>query len=156
MTLELLQEYNANKPFIRQMRELKQQLAEAEEKIREGKEDYGVTLKLLEEYNANKPFLVQIQKLKHQLIDTEEELQKCKLHLENEEFWDELGEMFKWSISEDELYKASMELGLGGSSIVDRKPSLSPANLKDMVMDVFYHPSRYVEVIREMMDIYNL
>jgi len=39
MTLELLQEYNANKPFILQMQKLKQQLADAEEKIREGKEE---------------------------------------------------------------------------------------------------------------------
>jgi predicted RNase H-like nuclease (RuvC/YqgF family) len=37
--LELLQEYNANKPFILQMRKLKQQLEDAEEKIREGKEE---------------------------------------------------------------------------------------------------------------------
>src|SRR5215207_922880 len=39
MTLELLQEYNANKPFILQKRKLQQQLADAEEKIREGKEE---------------------------------------------------------------------------------------------------------------------
>jgi len=39
MTLELLQEYNANKPFILQMRKLKQQLVDAEEKIREGKDE---------------------------------------------------------------------------------------------------------------------
>lgn len=38
MILESLQEYNANKPFIQQMRKLKQQLADAEEKIREGDE----------------------------------------------------------------------------------------------------------------------
>jgi hypothetical protein len=39
MTLELLQEYNANKPFIQEMRKLEQQLADKEEKIREGKEE---------------------------------------------------------------------------------------------------------------------
>jgi septum formation topological specificity factor MinE len=36
------------------------------------------------------------------------------------------------------------------------EPGLSPNYLKDMVMDIFNHPSKYVEVIREMMDIYNL
>ena len=39
MTLELLQEYNANKPFIQHMQKLEQQLADKEEKIREGKEE---------------------------------------------------------------------------------------------------------------------
>ena len=34
MTLELLQEYNANKPFIQHMQKLKQQLADKEEEIR--------------------------------------------------------------------------------------------------------------------------
>ncbi len=39
MTLELLQEYNANKPFIQHMRKLKQQLADKEEEICKGKEE---------------------------------------------------------------------------------------------------------------------
>jgi hypothetical protein len=39
MTLELLQEYNANKPFILQMRKLEQQLVDAEEKICKGEEE---------------------------------------------------------------------------------------------------------------------
>jgi hypothetical protein len=37
MTLELLQEYNTNKPFIQQIRKLEQQLADKEEEIRKGK-----------------------------------------------------------------------------------------------------------------------
>ena len=47
-----------------------------------------------------------------------------------------------------------MELGLGRYS--DGKPGLSPAYLKDMVMDVFNYPGKYVDVIGEIMDIYNL
>ena len=39
MTLELLQEYNANKPFIQRIRKLEQQLADKEEEIRKGKEE---------------------------------------------------------------------------------------------------------------------
>ena len=39
ITLELLQEYNANKPFTQQMRELKQQLEDAKEKVRKLEEE---------------------------------------------------------------------------------------------------------------------
>jgi hypothetical protein len=39
MTLELLQEYNANKPFLLRIQNLKQQLVDAKEKIRKGKEE---------------------------------------------------------------------------------------------------------------------
>ena len=37
----------------------------------------------------------------------------------------------------------------------DKNPSLSGSDLKKWVMDGFYHPSRYVEVIRQTRDIYN-
>jgi transcriptional regulator with XRE-family HTH domain len=39
MTLELLQEYNANKSFLLRIQNLKQQLVDAKEKIRKGKEE---------------------------------------------------------------------------------------------------------------------
>jgi transcriptional regulator with XRE-family HTH domain len=133
---------------------LRKEIDQIETKKQDALKDYGVTIELLQEYNANKPFLVHIQNLEQQVSDTEEKLQKYKQDLESEEFWDEIGEMFMWSISENELVKARMELGLGRYS--DGKPGLSPAYLKDMVMDVFNHPSKYVDVIGEMMDIYNL
>ena len=74
--------------------------------------DYGITLELLQEYNANKPILGWVQNLKQQLADTEEKLHKCEQDLENEKIFDKLGEELMWSISGNELDKASMELAL--------------------------------------------
>ena len=44
-------------------------------------------------------------------------------------------------------------LGFNGSNLVQR---LNPGNLKDMVMEVYHHPSKYLKAITSMMDIYNL
>jgi hypothetical protein len=33
---------------------------------------------------------------------------------------------------------------------------LNPRNLKDMVMEVYHHLSKYLKAITQMMDIYNL
>jgi hypothetical protein len=134
---------------------LRKKIGQIEAKKQDVLRDYGLTLESLQEYNANKPLVVQIQNLKQQVTDTEEDLQKFKQDLENEKFLDEQGEMLMWSISENELDEANMELGFGRYTITGGKPGLSPAYLRDMVMDVFNHPSKYVEVIREMMYIYN-
>jgi hypothetical protein len=55
----------------------------------------------------------------------------------------------------DELNNASIGLGLSPLGNFDKNPSLSGSDLKKWVMDGFYHPSRYVEVIRQTSDIYN-
>jgi transcriptional regulator with XRE-family HTH domain len=117
--------------------------------------DYGVTLELLREYNENKPFLLQIQKYEQQSADANEKRRECQRELENEKFWNEFEEQYTWSIPAYELNKASLGLGLSTINNFDGKPSLSGSDLKKWVMDVFYHPSRYVKVIREMRDIYN-
>ena len=70
-------------------------------------------------------------------------------------FWNELEEQHTWKISVDELNNASVELGLSPINNFDKNPSLSVNDLKEWAMDVFYHPSRYVEVIRQIRDIYN-
>ena len=79
-----------------------------------------MTLKLLQEYNANKPFLVHIQNLEQQVSDTEEKLQKYKQDLESEEFWDEIGEMFMWSISENDLLRPGWNLALVDIAMVNQ------------------------------------
>jgi transcriptional regulator with XRE-family HTH domain len=117
--------------------------------------DYGVTLELLREYNENKPFLLQIQKYEQQLADANEKRRECQQELENEKSWNKFEEQHTWSISPDELNKASLGLGLSPIDNFDGKPSLSGSDLKKWVMDVFYHPSKYVRVIREIRDIYN-
>lgn len=112
--------------------------------------DCGMTIKLLEEYNANKPFLMQIRKLKQEKADAEEKQRQAEKKLETEILFNEVGEQLDWSISEDELNKASTKLGLGRLHNFAGTPRLNPSDLKEMVMDVFHHPSRYVEVIRQM------
>jgi hypothetical protein len=74
--------------------------------------DYGMTLELLREYNANKPFLIQIQKYEQLLADANEKERECQQELENEKFWNKIEEQHTWSISADELNKASVGLGL--------------------------------------------
>jgi hypothetical protein len=116
--------------------------------------DYGVTLELLLEYNENKPFLLQIQKYEQQLADANEKRRECQQKLENEKSWNKFEEQHTWSISPDELNKASLGLGLSPIDNFDGKPSLSGSDLKKWVMDVFYHPSKYVKEIREIRDTY--
>jgi transcriptional regulator with XRE-family HTH domain len=134
---------------------LRKEIDQIEAKKQDALKNYNMTLELLQEYNANKPFILQMRKLKQQLTDKEEEIRKGKEELENERFWNEREEQHTWSISEDELDKASIELGLSPLHNFDMKPSLSVAYLKRLVMDVFYHPSRYPGVIRQIRDIYN-
>ena len=45
------------------------------------------------------------------------------------------------------------ELRYGTNSSLVRK--IEPGYLKNMVMDVYYYPSKYVDVIRQMMNTYN-
>jgi hypothetical protein len=117
--------------------------------------DHGMTLELLREYNANKPFLIQIQKYEQLLADAYEKKRKCQQELENEKFWNKFEEQYTWSISADELNRASVGLGLSSIDNIDGKPSLSGSNLKKWAMDIFYHPSRYVKVIKEIRDVFN-
>jgi hypothetical protein len=94
-----------------------------------------------------------IQKYEQQLADANEKIRVCQQELEKEKFWNEFEEQYTWSIPAYELNKASLGLGLSSIDIIYRRPSLSGSDLKKWVMDVFYHPSKYVKVIREMRDI---
>lgn len=117
--------------------------------------DYGVTLELVREYDANKPLLLQIQEYKRQLANANEEKRECQQELKREKTWNKFEEEYTWSISAYELNKARLGLGLSSIDNFDRRQSLSGGDLKKWVMDVFYHPSKYVKVIREIRDIYN-
>jgi hypothetical protein len=70
--------------------------------------DYGMTLELPREYNENKPFLLQIQKYREQSADANEKLRECQDELEKEKCWNKFEEQYTWSISADELNKASV------------------------------------------------
>jgi hypothetical protein len=83
------------------------------------------------------------------------EKRECQQELIREETWNKFEEDYTWSISAYELNKASLGLGLSSIDNFDRRPSSSGSDLKKWVMDVFYHPSKYVKVIREIRYIYN-
>jgi len=134
---------------------LRKEIDQIEAKKRDALRDCGMTLELLQEYNAYKPFLLEIRKLKEELADAEEKIREGEQKLGKAEFWNKLEEGYTWSISEDELNKASTALGLSRLDNFDRKPSLSVGDLREMVMDVFYHPSRYEKILRQTRDIYN-
>jgi hypothetical protein len=134
---------------------LTKEIDQIEAKKQDALKDCDMTLELLQEYNANKPFILQMRKLKQQLADAEEKIRKGEEDLEKERFWNKFEERHTWKISVDELNKASIGLGLSPVGNFDKNPSLSASDLKEMVMDVFEHPSKYIEVIRQMRDIYD-
>ena len=133
----------------------RKELDQIEAKKQDALKDSNMTLELLQEYNANKPFIIKIRNLVQQLADAEEKISKGKEELENERFWNEFEEQYTWRVSVEEINNASLGLGLSTIDNFDRNPSLSVSDLKKWVKDVFYHPSKYVGVIRQMRDIYN-
>jgi hypothetical protein len=134
---------------------LRKEIDQIEAKKQDALKDCNMTLELLQEYNANKPFILQMRKLEQQLADAEEKIRKGEEELENERFWNEFEEQHTWSVSVDELNKASIGLGLIPVGNFDKNPCLSVSDLKKWAMDIFYHPSRYVEEIRQIRDIYD-
>ena len=134
---------------------LRGELDQLEAKKQDALRDNEATAELLQEYNANKPFIQQIRMLKQQLADKDEEIRKGKEELENERFWKAFEERHTWSTSGDELDKASIGLGLSPLYNIDGNPSLDVGDLKEWVMDVFYHPGMYVDALRQIRDIYN-
>jgi transcriptional regulator with XRE-family HTH domain len=134
---------------------LRNEIDQIEAKKQDAFNDCNMTLESLQEYNANKPFIQQIRKLKQQLADKDEEIRKGKEGLETERLFNFLGELYTWRVSFDELNEASIGVGLSPLDNIDNNPSLSVSYLREMVMDVFYHPSKYVEVIRQMRDVYD-
>lgn len=134
---------------------LRKEIDQTEAKKEDTLRDYEVTLEQLQEYNANKPFIQQMRKLKQELADAKEETLKVKNELETEILFNRLGEQHTWKVSADELNEASIGLGLSRLDNIDNSPHLEVRDLKKWVMDVYYHPSKYVKVIRQMRDIYN-
>ena len=127
-TAELLREYNANKPFIQQIRKLRQQVAEKEEEIAEKEEE---------------------------IAEKEEEAREAKNELGTEKLFNIVGKQITWRVSREELDEASIGLGLSRTYNIDNDPHLEVRDLRKWVMDVFYHPNKYVNPLRQIRDIYN-
>jgi transcriptional regulator with XRE-family HTH domain/predicted DNA-binding protein YlxM (UPF0122 family) len=134
---------------------LRKEIDQIKAKKEDALRDYEMTLELLQEYNANKPFIQQMRNLRQELADAKEETLNVKKELETEKLFNYLGEQRTWMVSKDELDEASIGLGLSRIDNIDNSPHLEVRDLKKWVMDVFYHPSRYVKEIRQIRDIYN-
>jgi hypothetical protein len=64
--------------------------------------------------------------------------------------WKGIENRHTWAIPEEELIEANKKLSSGGSYVVQ---ALSPQSLKRMVMDVYRYPCKYVEVIKQIINI---
>ena len=117
-------------------------------------QDHNVTINTLQEYERNKPVADNLTATKMELEEVKKERDSYKKGLERERLWKRLEERQRWLIVVPEYEKANEELRSGTSSSLVRK--LEPGYLKNMVMDVYYYPSKYVDVIRQLMNTYNL
>jgi hypothetical protein len=88
-----------------------------------------------------------------ELEKVEKERHSYKIDLKHERLWKRKEEQYTWLVSATELDKATQELRSGTNSSLVRK--IEPGYLKNMVMDVYRYPSKYVDVIRQMMNTYN-
>jgi hypothetical protein len=141
---------------------LRGELDQLEAKKQDALRDNETTAELLLEYNANKPFIQQIRKLRQQVAEKEEEIaekeeeaREAKNELGTEKLFNIVGEQITWRVSEEELNEASIGLGLSRTYNIDNNPHLEVRDLRKWVMDVFYHPNKYVNPLGQIRDIYN-
>ena len=109
------------------------------------------TERLLEEFNMSRPMFDENQKLKQQLEQVEKERDKYKMELDHERIWKRKEEEYEWSIPIPELDKVNKDPGFRTDPYSEQM-LLNPKYLKEMVMDVCHHPSKYVEVIGKLME----
>jgi len=112
-------------------------------------QDYGATINSLEEFRRNRPLLDKFQEVTEELEKVKQQRDSC----ERERMWKQMESRHTWAIPEGELIEANKKLSSGASYLVQ---ALSPQALKRMVMDVYTYPSKYVEVIGQIINIYGL
>jgi hypothetical protein len=134
---------------------LRNEIDQTEAKKQDALKDCNMTLESLQEYNANKPFIQRMRELEQQLADKDEEIRKGKEELETEKLFDIVGEQITWRVSREELDEASIGLGLSRTYNIDNNPHLEVRDLREWVMDVFSHPNKYINPLRQIRDIYN-
>jgi len=139
-------ESNANM-LIEEIRQLKQEKQHA-------LNNRQITANLLEEFQMSRPLFEKNQELKLELEQVKDEKDGYKIDLYHERLWKRKEQEIMWSILERELDKANKELGSGRDRYYYTQ-LLNPPKLKAMVMDVYNHPSKYIEVIRKMMECYD-
>ena len=95
------------------------------------------------------------QKLKQKLEQVEKERDKYKMELDHERIWKRKEEEYEWSIPVPELDKVNKDLG-SRTGPYSEQVLLNPKYLKERLMDVYHHPSKYVEVIGKLMGQHNV
>jgi hypothetical protein len=111
-------------------------------------EKSGATLELLEEFRHNLPLFETNQKLREQLDKmTKERAEKIL----GEQFDKEI-EGIESGISEEELDEANMKLGYSSDAgVTYMVQELKPDNLMEMVMEIYFNPSKHIDIIRQLM-----
>ena len=144
--------------YIRQeeerLKEIRQEITDLQMAQMQLLQHHNVTINTLREYEGNKPLVDNLVATQKELEQVIKERDSYKKDLEHERFWKKKEEENRWSVLATELYKADEELRSGTNSSLVRK--IEPSYLKNMVMDVYYYPSKYVQAIRQMMNTYNL
>src|SRR2546423_469861 len=113
------------------------------------------TERLLEEFNRSRPIFDENQKLKQKLEQVTKERDKYKMELDHERIWKRKEEEYEWSIPIPELAKANKDLRFRTGPYSEQM-LLNPKYLKETLMDVYHHPSKYVEVIGKLMGQHNV
>ena len=113
------------------------------------------TERLLEEFNRSRPMFDENQKLKQKLEQVEKERDKYKMELDHERIWKRKEEEYEWSIPIPELDKVNKDLG-SRTGPYSEQVLLNPKYLKEMVMDIYHHPRKYVEIIGKLMGQHNV
>jgi hypothetical protein len=139
--------------YIRQeeerLKEIRQEITDLQMAQMQLLQHHDVTINTLREYERNKPLVDNLVATQKELEQVIKERDTYKKNLERERFWKKKEEENRWSVLATELDKANEEL----RSLVRK---IEPSYLKNMVMDVYYYPSKYVQAIRQMMNTYNL
>jgi transcriptional regulator with XRE-family HTH domain len=148
--------------FPSHIEELKARIENLLEQIRYFESEKQIALKrsqtterLLEEFNRSRPMFDENQKLKQKLEQVEKERDKYKMELDHERIWKRKEEEYEWSIPMPELDKANKDLG-SRTGPYSEQMLLNPKYLKERLMDVYHHPSKYVEVIGKLMGQHNV
>ena len=136
------------------LKEIRQEIIDLQRAKMQALQDHNVTINTLLDYERNKPVADNLVATKNELEKVKKERDSYKIHLEHERLWKRKEEENRWLIPIAELDKANSEIGVGTNNSLVRK--IEPGYLKNMVMDVYYYPSKYVDVIRQMMNTYNL
>jgi hypothetical protein len=95
---------------------------------------------LLKEFELNRPLSARNQELEEELYSMILERERFRTELERERASKVIDD-YEMTISEDELEEANRQLGV----------NLNPDKLSEIAMEVYHHPSKYTDIIAQLM-----